>query len=288
MKSVVLLTLPIFLTSFLWSTNIRKSKDIPYKDKTLNEFDPDRHILDIFYPEPGENKREVLVFVHGGSWNTGSKNRFHFIGNRMAKKGIVTVLINYRLSPSVKYDKMAEDCAAATDWVYKNISKFGGDPKKITVAGHSAGGHLVALITLGNTFKDLNLNNPIKKTILIDAFGLDMVSYFEQYNNNYSKSLRAVFTTDPRIWRKASPIYHIPKEGSVPFLVFTGSKTYKTISESSEMFCHKLNESGNFCSLKVIKGRNHFGMIAQLYFRNNPMGRDILSFLKEPYFPEKE
>jgi pimeloyl-ACP methyl ester carboxylesterase len=93
----------------------------------------------------------------------------------MARKGVLTVIIEYPLSPEAQYQQMATASAKAVQWVKENIKGFGGDPDRIFVSGHSAGGHLAALISIRPEYFDsLSLPNPIKGLILIDAAGLDM------------------------------------------------------------------------------------------------------------------
>ncbi len=89
----------------------------------------------------------VLFFVHGGAWKSGDKSDYRELGNTFAgTHGFVTVVVNYRLSPEVKHPAHVQDVAGAFAWTYKKISKYGGDPQRITIFGHSAGGHLVSLL----------------------------------------------------------------------------------------------------------------------------------------------
>jgi acetyl esterase/lipase len=262
-------------------SQVCKKKDVAYLDPSDSEFDREHHILDIYYPKDTTSKKSVFIFVHGGSWNSGKKNTYRFLGKNLTKRGIITVIVNYRLT-DVQYDKMGEDCARSVDWVYKNISKYGGDPEKITLGGHSAGGHLAALITLNSTFDKLQLKNSISKTVLIDAFGLNMHSYFNEYNNDYARSLFKVFTKDPEQWKLASPVYSVNSDVKTPFLVLTGSRTYPTIIKSSKEFCDKLKENGARTDCQVIDGKKHIGMISQLIFRKNKVYDILLDFMNNP------
>ena len=103
--------------------------------------------LDIF---PGSAKTTIAtpvhVFIHGGYWKMLSKNEFSYVANAFAPKGVATVVINYGLIPTVTMDELVRQCRAALAWVYQNASSFDGDPNRIFVSGHSAGGHLTGML----------------------------------------------------------------------------------------------------------------------------------------------
>ena len=107
----------------------------------------DKHKLDLYLPK-GKKNFPVLVFLHGGSWRSGDRSVYPLFGNRFAKPGIGVAIPSYRLMPKNPHPAQIEDTAAAFAWVYKNIAQYGGDVSRIYVAGHSAGGHLVALLAL--------------------------------------------------------------------------------------------------------------------------------------------
>jgi acetyl esterase/lipase len=111
--------------------------DIAYYDGP--DAHPIKHRLDLFVPE-GLKDAPVLIFVHGGGWTSGDKNLYSFVGRAFAEQGFVTAVINYRLSPQVQHPAHIEDVARAFAWVYRNIAQYGGNPEKIFVMGHSAGG----------------------------------------------------------------------------------------------------------------------------------------------------
>ena len=128
--------------------------------------DATRHRLDLYLPK-GQKNFPVLIFVHGGAWKSGTKDLYSPLGKLYAKNGIGTVIINYRLSPAVQHPGHIEDVARAFAWTHKNIAKHGGDPDNIFVCGHSAGGHLVSLLSTNETYlkaQGLAISN-IKGTI---------------------------------------------------------------------------------------------------------------------------
>lgn len=121
-------------------------KDISYGDKKLQN-------LDIYIPQNlAGDKAPVLIFIHGGRWTFGNKDQYAFIGNNFAQNGYVTVMINHRKFPEVKFPTFVEDGAQATAWVYKNIENYGGDTENIFISGHSSGAHIGALITADNRY----------------------------------------------------------------------------------------------------------------------------------------
>ena len=94
----------------------------------------------------------MLLFLHGGGWVIGGKDDYFglygygTIARCLAERGLVVVLPNYRLSPGVRHPEHIKDVARAFAWTVKNIESYAGRPDQIIVSGHSAGGHLAALL----------------------------------------------------------------------------------------------------------------------------------------------
>lgn len=273
MRFIVLTIL--FMLGFNSFAQISKKKDIFYKAGSKSE----RHQLDVYYPENIKDKKDVIVYFHGGSWKGGKKETYKFLGKRFAKKGFVVVIANYRLSPEVKYSVMAEDCEAAINWVYNNIDQFGGDKNKITISGHSAGGHLAAFISFNEQYKDVQ--SKIYKTILIDPFGLDMFTYFNEYKNDYADGLKKnTFTSNPEEWKSASPLYSIKPGLKIPVLILVGGKTFPTIIQSTAIFNDRMKQASNESTLITVEGKKHIGMISQLFFKRNDTYDVMIDFIR--------
>ena len=281
---VFLLTLAVVLFSmsgFAISFQSRRTKDIAYVATTAPDFNSERHILDIYTPrKKSATARPVVVFIHGGSWDSGSKNIYWFIGRRLAKQGVVTVIINYRLAPAVEVPAMANDCARAVQWTKQHISEYGGDPDRIFVMGHSAGAGLAALLTVDTQlFTKIGVNqNPIKGAILDDPAGLDMFDYLTKMEYPGDQRYLVPYGKNPAIWRTVSPMYHVTT-GSPPMLIYVGGETYPSIISSSKHFHQKLQELGVKNELTTLPGKKHVPMAAQLFWKNNIIYRDLLKFV---------
>lgn len=102
-------------------------------------YGPDaRNVLDVYAP-PNARNAPVVLFVHGGSWQSGDKDGHKFVGESLARAGYVTGVMNYRLAPQNRYPAYIQDTAAALRWMRDNAAKFGGNPDSLFVSGHSAG-----------------------------------------------------------------------------------------------------------------------------------------------------
>ena len=118
--------------------------DILYRDGDgLSEYAKQRCRLDVYYPK-NQSGFATIVWFHGGGLKGGNR----FVPPELKEKSVAVVAVNYRLHPNVKSPTYIEDAAASVAWVFNNIEKFGGDPTKIFVSGHSAGGYLTSMIGL--------------------------------------------------------------------------------------------------------------------------------------------
>jgi acetyl esterase/lipase len=118
--------------------NFDRRADIPYGTGA-------RQKLDVYTPKHAAD-RPVIVFWYGGGWENGQKSQYRFVGAALANAGYVTVLPDYRLYPEARFPAFVEDGADALAWVVSHAHEIGGDPRRIYVAGHSAGAHLAAML----------------------------------------------------------------------------------------------------------------------------------------------
>ena len=266
----------VLILSSSWLFAVQKEKDISY---SINGHT--RNILDIYFPKNITSKKSVLVFIHGGSWKKGDKKTYWWLGRNMANKGVVTVIINYRLTPQFQYEEMATDCATAIKWVKNNISQYGGNSNQIFVMGHSAGGHLAALINSDpRFFKHQNIQNPIKGLILNDTFGLDMHEYLSSAENDeFTASFLKTFSTDQEKWKIASPLTYLNNIRN-PHLILVGEKSYPSIKNQSKFLFDELKSMNNPVEFHVLKNKKHIAMISQMIFKKNGVYKYLIDFIK--------
>lgn len=116
-------------------------RDLPYGDA-------ERQRADIYLPAPAVRGAPMAVFFYGGSWSSGSRADYRFVGEALASRGIVTVVADYRLSPEVRYPVFLDDCARAVRWAGAQASAFGASRDRLFIVGHSAGAYNAAMLAL--------------------------------------------------------------------------------------------------------------------------------------------
>lgn len=149
--SSVLATLAGCTTNqLLGAANLVENGDTPAVELAYGP--GERQRCDVYRPLDAAGKAlagplPLVVFVHGGSWMSGDKNLYRWVGQALAQQGFVAVLANYGLMPSVRFPDFANDVAAAVAFAHTHAAEWGADPSRLFLMGHSAGAHLTALVT---------------------------------------------------------------------------------------------------------------------------------------------
>lgn len=268
-----------YLTSFtsVFAISIKVKKEVNYpSSSTLG-----RNQLDIYYPKDVAQAKDVLVFIHGGAWDSGKKDIYWWLGRNMANKNVVTVIINYPLSPKANYADMAKSCAEALKWVKDSVAGYGGNPERIFAMGHSAGGHLAALIDMDNRyFETLGMSNPLRGVILNDGFGLDMEEYLTKApKNDRTPSFLKTFGEDPANWKQGSPLTYFDQVKH-PYYILAGEETYEAIRLQSKRFYDLLTAAGKPVKYEVLPKKTHVPMISQMVFGANSLYDQIIDFMQ--------
>jgi acetyl esterase/lipase len=107
-----------------------------------------RQRLDIYVPTKETGPYPVVLFFYGGSWNSGARADFRFVGDALAARGVLTIIADYRLYPQVRYPEFLDDSAQAAAWTVANVEAQGGDPTRIYLMGHSSGAYNAAMLAL--------------------------------------------------------------------------------------------------------------------------------------------
>ena len=255
---------------------VNRTKNIPYQsaEERFGE-----QSLNVFAPKKLKETLPVLVFIHGGGWNSGKKEMYSFFGARWARRDVISVVIDYPKSAEVKFYDMAQACAKALAWTENNIKSFGGDTSRIFLAGHSAGGHLAGLIALDSSyFNGINEANPIKGMIMLDAAGFDMHAYLQKEQFPANHTYLSTFTEDPDVWKKGSLNYHINKD-IPPMLLYCGSKSFPDLIVGTEMFVEKAKPYNLDVKYTLLKGKSHIEMITQFFWGWSKRYDEIKTFI---------
>jgi len=236
-------------------STVEARKDIAYADGKPE--DAAKHKLDIYSPK-GKANLPVLVFFHGGSWRSGDRSNYPALANKFAKAGFEVVVPSYRLMPANPHPAQVDDATAAMNWVIQNIAQYGGDPKKIYVAGHSAGGHLAAYVGLNQKFwPNLKAVMPLS-----GVYDLSPIAAFQKDADN------------------ASPIKHIAK-GAPPFLIAYCENDYPSLPDQARRFDAALRQAGDSSQLVYVQGENHISEIIDIVKDDDATAQAILHFVAQ-------
>lgn len=107
-----------------------------------------RQRLDVYRPQTAPEQSPIVIFYYGGSWNSGDRAIYAFVGAALAARGITTVIPDYRLYPQVRFPTFVEDAARAYAYVARTLASGCGRQRPVFIAGHSAGAHIAALLAL--------------------------------------------------------------------------------------------------------------------------------------------
>lgn len=238
--------------------------DVPYGAS-------ERQKLDIFPAEKAG--APVLVYFHGGYWRSGGKEQNGHFAELFVARGATVVVAGYDLAPSVTVTDIVRQARSAVAWVYRNISKYGGDPAKLHIAGISAGGHLVAM-ALANDWQKEGLPRDIIKgaTAITGVYDLDAVLHI---------AVNQEIRLTPEAARENSPLLHPPRPGA-PLIVAVGGSEPEGWRRQSRDFFNLCRERGIDCQFIEIPGGHHYSMGLELIDPASPLTRAIFKQIGLP------
>ncbi len=233
-----------------------------------------RQQLDVYLPDaPSVEPPAVVVFIHGGSWQTGSKEQYRFVGSGLAEKGYITVVANYRLNPDVRFPVFVADAAEAVAWTLRNIGEFGGDPRRVFVMGHSAGAHTAMLLALDRRYLTAAGASPEE---VRGAIGLSGPYDFAID----SSLLRSVFgsATDPA---ETQPVKFV-RGDAPPLLLIHGTDDGICWVTHSIRLTDLIRTAGGEAELRLYPGLGHgatVGGFSTLRRKQAPTLEDVAAFI---------
>ena len=216
--------------------------------------------LDVYAP-PGAVDAPMILMIHGGGWAFGDKSNRGLVRNKVnhfVPDGALFISANYPMLPSEAPDGQAAAVAAAISYVQTHAVEWGGDPDNLVIMGHSAGGHLVALVSAdSDRYPDLR---PWRGTVVLDSAALDLVARME---NRPPPLFRRAFGNDPAYWESVSPLLALHRS-TEPLLLVCASRrsdscpqaqVYATAASSFGTEVHVLPQSLTHRQINVTLGR---------------------------------
>ena len=268
---------------------IQVISDIPYTT-IPEEVDPSLLSLDV-YSISDEQRRPVIVYVHGGGLIRGNKDILQFsqVPEVFLDEGYIFVPINYRLTPNAEFPMHVEDVAKAIDWTYENIDTYGGDPNQIYLMGHSAGAYLSTLITTDERYLSAEgfTLSVIDGVVALDTNIYDLPLLATVFDGSLPFPYNQTFGTDPVFWEYASPINYIEPDKGIPgtFIAYTGQQQTQEKFEmqvlQAEQYLDKLLEAGVKAEILPSLSQTHTEIISEFGNEGDFVTAEVLEFLAE-------
>jgi acetyl esterase/lipase len=236
-----------------------------------------RQSLDLYLPKTSQlSHTPVVLFFYGGSWRNGKRSHYRFIGQALASRGIAVAVIDYRVYPKVRFPTFVEDGAKAASLVMRLAPKYGIDPNRLFLMGHSAGAHIAALLALDKSYL---ARAGVPHRSVAGLIGLAGPYAFNPLSYDTS---RPVFLPAQNDITKAQPVSHV-SSGAPPALLLHGTADETVIPGNSEKLSRALRKAGVRTKEKFYEGIGHIRIILAIaapFQGDPPVLRDIVDFIK--------
>lgn len=235
-----------------------------------------RRKLDVYAPKGAKAQVPVLVYFYGGGWSSGRRQDYSFAGKALASRGFLTIVPDYRLYPEVRYPDFLKDGAAAIRWAQDHAAEFGGDPNRIVLVGHSAGGYNAVMLALDQDFIKAA---GVRPESIKAAAGLAGPYNFAPFSEPYSRNAFGQYP-DPAA---TQPVNHVTSK-SVPIWMGYGTEDTVVEAQNMETLDRVLTKNGVPHQATVYQGVDHAGMVLALSqpFRSKaPALAEMTAFLKQ-------
>lgn len=241
--------------------------------------DDPRQKLDV-YPAAGAAdvgaKRPVLVFLYGGSWNSGRRQDYAWAARALAAKGFVVVTPDYRLAPDSPFPAFVEDAAAAVAWAHANAQQHGGDGSRLVLVGHSAGAHIAMMVALDRRFID---RTGAPSEAIRGAVGLAGPYRFDPREEGVLADAFGRYP-DPAA---VQPV-NFARADAPPTLLLHGDADTRVLPRNSQRLAAALEEAGATSEVKLYRGVDHAGILLALskpFRQRAPTLDDVTAFATE-------
>lgn len=230
--------------------------------------------LDVHPPQGASGPAPVVVFFYGGRWQDGTREEYAFVGEHLARAGVLAIVPDYRLYPQVRFPAFVEDAAAAVAWARQHAAEFGGDPQRIFLAGHSAGAHMVALLGTDPRYLAPHGLQPR------DLRGVIGIAGPYDFLPLTADDLIDMFSSDPALQAQSQPVNFVDGD-EPPFLLLHGDSDLLVWNRNSERLKSRFDAIGGRADHRVYAGVGHIRILASLrYPALAPTREHLLEFVR--------
>ncbi len=243
--------------------------------------DDARQRLDVYMPRARPSAAvPVVVFFYGGRWQQGERASYLFAAEALSAQGFVVVVPDYRVYPAVQYPVFIEDGARAVAWTKREIARFGGDPERIFLMGHSAGAHIASMLAYDEEFL---AREGLARRDVRGFIGLAGPYDFLPFTD---PDLKFVFAAAATL-QATQPIHYV-RGGEPPSLLITGDADTTVKPGNTVRLAANLRENGSTVVERHYSGLNHYTLLARLAapLRSTELVQAIAAFVRgEPQPP---
>lgn len=240
--------------------------------------------LDIYHAVT-TTKAPVMIYVHGGGWHIGNKDRVHQKPAAFNREGIVFVSVGYPLMPEHSVETQAHSLALAIRWLIDHVEHFNGDPGQIHLMGHSSGAHLVGLVVADDRyFSSQKIDaRRIKSIINVDGATWNIPWRMQNLASTDPfprRMFRQTFGNDEKLWSELSPFHHLDENTYMPPVLFLLAEKKTADNLRSDQVVERLLEIGaSNCTLEI-ENRNHATINRKMGTQNDEAFSAIVSFIE--------
>ena len=212
-----------------------------------------RNQLDLYLPQRRE-RASVVIFFHGGGWNSGDKSRYKFVGAALTAQGFIAVLPNYRLYPQTKSPEFLQDAAAAVTWVHAHAAEWGGDPERLYLIGHSAGAHIAVMLALNRRYlEEAGGSADWLRGVVGLAGPYDFLPFSDEYLHD--------FFGPPQRFAESQPINFV-RGDAPPLLLLHGLKDIRVNPRNTRNLAAAQQAAGSLVRAQYYEDASHGDMVS--------------------------
>ncbi|ODT66641.1 MAG: hypothetical protein ABS75_26580 [Pelagibacterium sp. SCN 63-23] len=244
-------------------TDLKRYADISYGAHPLRTLD--------IYPAQSEDESPVHIYLHGGYWRAQDKSNYAFIAGMLVEHGITAVIVNYELCPGSTLDEVVDSALAGVEWVCRNVGQYGGDPRAISLSGHSAGAHLVAEVLATDW-----ASRGVDPGAFVGAIAVSGI---------YDPAPAALTSVNEELRLTPETIANRNVEARPPLVdcpvavMVGGDEPWHWIDQSFR-YSHHLHRHGRQPAVQVLPNYNHFNILMPFMQPESPIGATMLQLAR--------